>query len=498
MAEKNKSIIESALLDINRIQEALNSNTKEILRTVAVGEIDKVVKESINEDDYEEEDVEDTDLAVADADDAGDDVEDVSVDVDAEVEGDEESDDIELGDDNEDEVLGMDNMEDSGVEADYDGVDSEEDYEMDMTGASDEDVIAVYKKLSGDDEIEVVSDTEVKITDPVSGAEYQVKLGGGEPDMGVEAEPEMELGLDAGMEMDVEPEMEESVYEIAMDDELSENELTEDTKIGATADGKVRTATSDVTMGKESAAPNTGDIEGQKAPLGKESVDNFAGDNLEGGFDEDGQNGSGDNHGDHIMEEEDCVDETVTEEDTVTEEEEETVDENLGSTRGYAGRQGAKKGGDDHHPSRKDESISKAKYKKLVAEHTKLKKQNGEFKVALKKFRTMLGESVVFNTNLTNVTRLFTEHSTTRNEKEAIMARFDDEATTIKESKRLYKTIANELGSKKPISESVESKIIKEASTSKGSKANLNESTAYVDSSTQRIKDLINRVEKPI
>jgi hypothetical protein len=93
---------------------------------------------------------------------------------------------------------------------------------------------------------------------------------------------------------------------------------------------------------------------------------------------------------------------------------------------------------------------------------------------------------------------LFTEHSTTRNEKEAIMARFDDEATTIKESKRLYKTIASELGNKKPISESVESKIIKEASTSKSSKANLNESTAYVDSSTQRIKDLINRVEKPI
>ena len=39
----------------------------------------------------------------------------------------------------------------------------------------------------------------------------------------------------------------------------------------------------------------------------------------------------------------------------------------------------------------------------------------------------------------------------------------------------------------------IETKIIKEVST--GSSAQLNEATAYVDQSTQRIKDLINRVE---
>jgi hypothetical protein len=30
--------------------------------------------------------------------------------------------------------------------------------EMDMTAASDDDVIAIYKKLSGEDEIEIVGD----------------------------------------------------------------------------------------------------------------------------------------------------------------------------------------------------------------------------------------------------------------------------------------------------------------------------------------------------
>jgi len=62
----------------------------------------------------------------------------------------------------------------------------------------------------------------------------------------------------------------------------------------------------------------------------------------------------------------------------------------------------------------------------------------------------------VFNSNLTYVTRLFMEHSTTKGEKQSIIKRFDEEVTNLKESKKLYKTIANELASRKPIAESVE------------------------------------------
>jgi hypothetical protein len=53
-------------------------------------------------------------------------------------------------------------------------MDEESPEEYDMTGASDDDVIAIYKKLSGDDEIEIVGDElRLNITEP---GEYVVKL----------------------------------------------------------------------------------------------------------------------------------------------------------------------------------------------------------------------------------------------------------------------------------------------------------------------------------
>ena len=67
------------------------------------------------------------------------------------------------------------------------------------------------------------------------------------------------------------------------------------------------------------------------------------------------------------------------------------------------------------------------------------------------------------------------------------------EVSNLVESKKLYKTIANNLESRKPMNESVEGKLIKGVTTSTSKQ--LNESTAYVDPSTKRILDLINRVE---
>jgi hypothetical protein len=134
------------------------------------------------------------------------------------------------------------------------------------------------------------------------------------------------------------------------------------------------------------------------------------------------------------------------------------------------------------------------KYNSLLTEAKSLKAENEQFRAALKEFRTKLVETVVFNSNLTYVTRILMEHSTTKAEKQSIIKRFDEEVSNLKESKNLYKSIVNGLASRKPINESVESKIIKEVST--GSSKQLNESTAYVDPSTKRIMDLINRVEK--
>jgi hypothetical protein len=202
---------------------------------------------------------------------------------------------------------------------------------------------------------------------------------------------------------------------------------------------------------------------------------------------------------DDIMKEE--SDDMVQEEDD--DKDEPPVDEAIRTTQA-AGR----KAGNKYQPNVlgskggvKSESVSsknviieaEVKYKKLLNEATQLKAENEDFRKALKKFRGMLVETVVFNSNLSYVTKLFMEHSTTKEEKKKIIQRFDEEVTNLKESKKLYKTIINELSSRKPVNESIGSKIIKEVATS--SSKQLNEATAYVDPSTQRIKDLINRVE---
>ena len=426
MAEK-KSIYEEALLDVKKIQEALNANTKEILRSVAREEIDGLVKESLEEADYEEEavggeeggepvgDDDDDDAAVAD---------DLSVEpegdeTDIEIDGD-ESDDTEVGTPE----VGFDDQE-IGTDAD-DALGGDE---MNMVGASDDDVIAIYKKLSGDDEIEVVGDEiHINVTEP---GEYIVKTSelGGSAEMGDESD-----------EADEYDEWDEGLtYEIAMGDD-------------------------DESMVKEDSE--------EEAVVKEESKDD--------------------------SEEESVVKEVQGQED----EEEKPVQEKIKSgtgmsTGGHSNIPGSKI---TNGPGVKESVSSKAviseaeiKYKKLLSESAQLKTENEEFRKALKKFRNMLVETVVFNSNLSYVTKLFMEHSTTKDEKKKIIQRFDEEVTNLKESKKLYKSIVNELSVRKPMTESVENKIMKEVAT--GSSKQLNEATAYVDPSTQRIKDLIARVE---
>lgn len=426
MAEK-KSILEEALLDINKIQEALNANTKEILRSVAKEEIDSVVKESlmdVKEEEYEEEDLDantdlDTDMGASD---------ELGLDG-----GDEEG--IDASDDLEDiegsEEVGPEMEPEMGMDADALGGD-----DMDMTASSDDEVIAIYKKLSGEDEIEIVGDEiHLNVSEP---GEYVVKMNGGSP--ASEEMPSDDLDLDGlGDEEEMgEEESDDVDYEIEMGDEEEDEE----------------DETSEFEAGEE--------------------------------------------------EEESEEEETPEEEEESEEDEsEEELEENLGHQRGYAGRQGQKMHGAAHLPKSK-ETIEEAqaarklvsetttKYNNLLTEAKKLKVENEEFRKALKEFRTKLVETVVFNSNLTYVTRILMEHSTTKAEKQTIIKRFDEEVSNLKESKNLYKSIVNGLESRKPISESVESKLIKEVTT--GSSKQLNESTAYVDPSTKRIIDLMKRV----
>jgi len=100
----------------------------------------------------------------------------------------------------------------------------------------------------------------------------------------------------------------------------------------------------------------------------------------------------------------------------------------------------------------------------------------------------------VFNSNLAYATRLFTEHTTTKQEKINILRRFD-EAQTIKESKNLYQSIKSELNGKenKVVTESIENRIDKVQST--GSSINLIESKTYENPQFLRMKDLMGKLK---
>jgi pentapeptide MXKDX repeat protein len=125
-----------------------------------------------------------------------------------------------------------------------------------------------------------------------------------------------------------------------------------------------------------------------------------------------------------------------------------------------------------------------------------LREKNEEYKKALDFFRNKLNEVAVFNSNLAYSTRLFTEHSTTKQEKINILRRFDN-VETIKESKSLYKAIKSELDgvskSNEVVTESVQRKLV--STPSNGSASNLIESKTYENPQFLRMKDLMGKIK---
>jgi hypothetical protein len=426
MAEK-KSILEEALLDIKNIEGALNANTKEILRSVAKEEIDSVVKESImDEADFEEEDIEAPETPEMGGDDMG---AQMGTDIDG-------LDDIEGSD----EVgTGMDS--DMGMNTDVLGGD-----DMDMTASTDDDVIAIYKKLSGEDEIEIIGDEiHLNVSEP---GEYVVKMNN--------------KGASAGIEdFDDEEDSEELDLDGLGDDDSEELDLD---GMGDDEDEDEDEADYEIEMGDEEEDE---DEESEESEESEEEDEEF----------------------------EDEEEEELEEQISQNQKMENSAGGQLTDIKGPGARRfKEKKTLEESVAAKKLVLETTKKYNSLLTEAKSLKTENEQFRAALKEFRTKLVETVVFNSNLTYVTRILMEHSTTKAEKQAIIKRFDEEVSNLKESKNLYKSIVNGLASRKPINESVQSKIIKEVST--GSSKQLNESTAYVDPSTKRIMDLINRVEK--
>jgi hypothetical protein len=434
-------------------------------------EFESIVESSLKEEDEEDEnDSEEGEMEIDDievkgsadgeqdvfglGDEESDEMGDITLDLDAE-ESDEDEEGIDLldldtelalgaGEEEEGEVGDLDL--DLGLELPVSMDDMGGEEVMDLTGSSDDEVVKVFKKLSDDDEVEVVKDADgIHLTDNETGAEYYIKESMEDLKSMGEGEHCTECGSG-------------SMYE---DDELMyEIELDEDSDLAEMWGSKSH-------EDKRNDRRKTGDVGGHY----KDYESPFT----EGAY--------------------------------IDEEEEEQLEEDRTLQRMHGQRKsGAKVGSKQAKPYGKVRRESKSNRKplihrkpksekvsdsKIMVEYRELKSKNEEYKKALNVFKDKLNEVALFNTNLAYVNRLFTEHSTTKKEKMDILKRFDN-AESIKESKNTYKTVKVELDNKKPINESIEKKVNRTIDSSKST--NLNESTAYVDPQVTAIKDLMRRI----
>ena len=432
----NKSIIEEALLEAKQIEEAVKTNTKEILAKTMMPEIEEMVKESLTEDDLTEtgeEQVTENEESVT---------EDAPIN-----EDEEESEEVEIeGGDDEEEVaiVAIDADEDESEEEEVASAEIEMGDEMDipsimdLTSSSDEEVIKVFKELSDDDEVEVVGDVvKIKATEP---SEYRVEI----PSADVDESTIEEESIDE----------DEAIYEI----ELSEDELNEIDSIVNEDDVVEEEAVTE----EETVTEEDGDEAGDQSKTKGKDYKNYK------GTDKGYKGKTGSSHGDQ-GEPDDY--ENESEEDL-----EETSRLKAGPNSSFSRMAGQGIWGKD--------KVNEA----VQAELENLRSKNDEYKEALKVFRNKLNEIAVFNSNLAYATKLFMEHSTTKTEKMEILKRFDN-VSTIKESKSLYRSIEGEMGTKAPITESIEKTI-------KAPKAGavIKEDTAYVDPQVARMKFLMEKL----
>ena len=470
---KEKTLVEETFIQMKNLEEAVAENAKGILASTMKQEIKDLVKESLFEQEEEDEVEMDTD------------VEDSDMEFDADVDNLEDDADLSMGDDE----FSMDDEEMADEEP------------IDLTGddVTDEEVLKVFQLMGPEDEVIVTKNTDgnIKLKDNKTSKEYMIVqesdmdefMEDDEFYMGDDSEG-MDLGEMEGVdymaeddseELDEESmnrlindvfnsldEQEEDVeeevsYELEMDEEEDYEEPVMESK-SFKAKG---TGMGNANKFKYSSKPNqeggfnTKKKEGPKSVgTGKAKFTYKDGENLDGEF-------------------------KIKPKSTKRGGETSEASRTLG-----AGKRFGKNGLDK--PMAAPRHLRK---ESVNAEVTLLREKNEEYRNALNVFRDKLNEVAVFNSNLAYATRLFTEHTTTKQEKINILKRFDS-VETIKESKNLYQSIKQELNkdnSSKPINESIERTIDNSPST--GSAANLIESKTYENPQFLRMKDLMGKLK---
>ena len=532
--QENKNVVQEALIQMKQVEEAIAENAKGILASTMKEEINQLVKESLSEQDLEDDEVE------------------LDVDMDDEMDSDEEEMDFDMDTDNEDE----DEMD---IEMDFDmDMDSDES-PIDLTGASDEEILKVFKAMGEEDGIIVKKDgDDIHLTDNDTDEEYLVKLGESEEEefgegMDFEMDEEMD---DINFEMDEEmddqttddvidaifadgdvddiEDSNEVVFEIEFEDEdgdleegdyLDEEEDDDDINMmdeedledleesynprRAVRETKLTTISKGVRNGKGPGKTEYKKVAGgfnekrkegpKSVGTGKPKFEYKKGENMEGTSKvvkaETKEGDYGMNKGEKSRTMKGKEDYTTKKGDTLKRkafEKEETKE--AARTYGMGSKEGRGLRKSITNNRNYNYGNNGVKVESINSEVNMLREKNEEYRKALNVFREKLNEVAIFNSNLAYATRLFTEHSTTKKEKINILRRFDD-VETLKESKNLYQSIKGELSKpeiKKSLSESVENKIQKTVST--GSSTTLIESKTYENPQFMRMKDLMSKL----
>jgi hypothetical protein len=503
---QEKNILEEAIIQMKNLEEAVAENAKGILGSVMRQEIKDLVKESLNEQEDEEEvdsdemDFEETDIA-----------------------------DVEFDDEEEEDE---DEEEEEDEDDEYDFEDEEEEVTIDLTNEPIENVLKVFSRMKDTDEISVVQDEEgnIHLSDDETNKEYFIVREGldeemDEFEMDEETIYEIEMDMEEGanidmmemddmemmemddmemmemddmdmmemddmdmMEMD---DMDETIYELEMDmDEEDDMEGLMESKKNFKAKG-MGMGKPEFKYGKVMDYPTKKMKQGDEAPFtGKPKYDfDKNSPSLKGEFKE-GKYGmnKGDKSKTHKGDEDYTAKKGMKSKTHkgLDFEKKETKEASRTYGSGSKSGRGLRKG---ITPNRNltFESVESQ-------EVTLLREKNEEYRKALNVFRNKLNEVAVFNSNLAYATRLFTEHSTSKQEKITILKRFDS-VESLKESKNLYKVIKDELSSSKTqqVNESIERTIQKTPST--GSAINLIESKTYENPQFMRMKDLMSKLK---
>ena len=478
---KKESLVEDTFIQLRNLENVIAENAQGILASTMTQEIKELVKESLNEQDDEEIDLE--------------------AEVDTDADNDEMDMDMDMGMDDE---MDMDSDDEMDMDMDMDV----DDDTIDLTGASDEEILRVFKAMKDEDGIIVKKENDMlHLSDKNEDVDYLIQLGESYDEFEDEEEDEFEEEDEDGViyELHIDSDMDDEDFMSDMDDEDFMSDDFEEDEFGNEEEEyempsrrmkPIKDDYFDMTEEEEEEEDEyvmeSSKFKSKGIGMGNASKFKYGKKpNQDGGFDvkkKQGTRGVGMGKAKFEYKEEvNTGKETKRPVRKPTVKKVETKEASRTYGNGSKSGRGLRKG---ITPNRNLNLESKNEELNLLRE------KNEEYRKALNLFRTKLNEVAVFNSNLAYATRLFTEHSTTKQEKINVLRRFDG-VETIKESKNLYKTIKDELSTTtstdNTINESFERNVIKTPTS--GSAANLIESKTYENPQFMRMKDLMSKLK---